>query len=280
MSFGPNPWQQASWDWRAAGNFMGGGAGCGLLIFGAVAGVQGQMRLVAVGLALALVSLGLLCVWAEIGRPWRALNVLFNPRTSWMTREALVAPLLFVSGVLWFFGQQWAAPLTAVLAFGFLYCQARILQAAKGIPAWREPLTVPLLVVGGLAEGAGLYWLLAAWWGQGTVVLWVVFGVLLAARFALGLAWRSRLSRQLRPRPAQAVDRAARPAAAAMLVAMAIVLGLLILPPGPGWMLALQGFAGLLAALGGATFKFMLITRAGFNQGFALTHLPVRGARS
>jgi len=65
-----------------------------------------------------------------------------------------------------------------------------------------------------------------------------------------------------------------------MLVAMAIVLGLLILPPGPGWMLALQGFAGLLAALGGATFKFMLITRAGFNQGFALTHLPVRGARS
>jgi phenylacetyl-CoA:acceptor oxidoreductase 26-kDa subunit len=38
--------------------------------------------------------------------------------------------------------------------------------------------------------------------------------------------------------------------------------------------------AGVLAALGGAAFKFMLITRAGFNQGFALTHLPVRGVRS
>ena len=36
----------------------------------------------------------------------------------------------------------------------------------------------------------------------------------------------------------------------------------------------------VLAALGGAAFKFMLITRAGFNQGFALTHLPVRGVRS
>ena len=26
-------------------------------------------------------------------------------------------------------------------------------------------------------------------------------------------------------------------------------------------------------------FKFVLVTRAAFNQGFALPHLPVRGAR-
>ena len=37
--------------------------------------------------------------------------------------------------------------------------------------------------------------------------------------------------------------------------------------------------AGLLAAAAGAWFKFALVTRAGFNQGFALTHLPVRGVR-
>ena len=38
--------------------------------------------------------------------------------------------------------------------------------------------------------------------------------------------------------------------------------------------------AGLVATLAGAYFKMSLITRAGFNQGFALPHLPVRGTRT
>jgi phenylacetyl-CoA:acceptor oxidoreductase subunit 2 len=35
--------------------------------------------------------------------------------------------------------------------------------------------------------------------------------------------------------------------------------------------------AGLLAAAAGALFKFTLITRASYNQGFALKRMPVRG---
>ena len=38
--------------------------------------------------------------------------------------------------------------------------------------------------------------------------------------------------------------------------------------------------AGLAAALAGAYTKLTLITGAGFNQGFALAHLPVRGVRA
>jgi hypothetical protein len=34
-----------------------------------------------------------------------------------------------------------------------------------------------------------------------------------------------------------------------------------------------------LAVIAGAWAKAALILRAGFNQGFALPHLPVRGAR-
>ena len=48
----------------------------------------------------------------------------------------------------------------AVLAVGFLFCQAMILQQAKGIPAWRANWVVPLILVTGFAEGCGL--LLAA----------------------------------------------------------------------------------------------------------------------
>jgi phenylacetyl-CoA:acceptor oxidoreductase 26-kDa subunit len=35
--------------------------------------------------------------------------------------------------------------------------------------------------------------------------------------------------------------------------------------------------AGLAATLAGSWLKFVLVTRAGFNQGFVLPHLPVRG---
>lgn len=279
MSYGPNPWQQTNWDARAAGNFMGGGAGCGLLLFATAAGAQGTLRVVLVIVALALIGVGLLCVWAEIGRPWRALNVFFHPQTSWMSREAAVAPLLMASGAASLLWPQ-LQPLAAVLAAVFLYCQARILQACKGIPAWREPMTVPLVAATGLAEGAGLYWSLAPWWGQGNILSWLTLGALLLLRFVLGSAWRRRLAAALRPASLRAVDRTALGWKAGSLLPLALVLIGAAAPPLPSVAaLLLQLLAGLLALGGGALFKFMLVTKAGFNQGFALPHLPVRGVR-
>ena len=90
------PWQQQHWDWRAAGNFICGGAGGGLIVFTALpvaTGAAGSRALLLVA-GIALVGIGLLCVWLELGRPLRALNVFRNPRTSWMTREAIAATLL------------------------------------------------------------------------------------------------------------------------------------------------------------------------------------------
>lgn len=278
MSFGPNPWQQQSWDARAAGNFIGGGAGCGLLIFTTLAGAPGSLRQGLLVLALLLVSAGLLCVWAEIGRPWRAINVLFHPQASWMSREALVAPLLLGCGAA---ALVWPAlqPPAALLAAAFLYCQARILHAARGIPAWREPMTVPLLVATGLAEGAGLYWLAAPAWGAGGTAAWIGFGVLLALRFAVGARWYRRLVPVLRPAALSAVNRAGHGYNAGSLLPLALVLLVLAAPLPPVLAGLLQVLAGALAVAGGALFKFLLVTRAGFNQGFALPHLPVRGVR-
>jgi phenylacetyl-CoA:acceptor oxidoreductase subunit 2 len=36
--------------------------------------------------------------------------------------------------------------------------------------------------------------------------------------------------------------------------------------------------AGLISAATGVALKFMLVTRASYNQGFALEHTPVRGS--
>jgi phenylacetyl-CoA:acceptor oxidoreductase subunit 2 len=278
MSYGPDPWQQQSWDARAAGNFVGGGAGCGLLLFATLAGAEGTLRLMLIATALLLVAGGLLCVWAEIGRPWRALNVFFHPQRSWMSREAALAPLLLASAAaaLWWPLLQ---PLAALLAAGFLYCQARILQAAEGIPAWREPLTVALLVATGLASGAGLYWLAAPWFGQGGSGAWLAFGLLLLLRFVIGARWRRKLSGKLRPAAQQAVAQASRGLDGGSLLPLVLVIIVLVAPLPPLLALLLQVLAGALAAAGGALFKYLLVTRAGFNQGFALPHLPVRGVR-
>ena len=99
-AFGPAPWRQGSWDGRAAGNFIGGGMGGGLIVCAALAmpaDAPGPARALLLLTGMALVGLGLLCVWFEIGRPWRALHVYFHPRRSWMSREALVAPLLLAT---------------------------------------------------------------------------------------------------------------------------------------------------------------------------------------
>ena len=273
MSFGPNPWQQQSWDGRAAANFMCGGAGSGLLVFAALAG--GPRWLLLAGAA--LVALGLLSVFMEIGRPLRAMNVVRHPARSWMTREAMVAPVLFATVAAAWFGGPRVAWLAAPVALAFVYCQGRMLQAAKGIPAWREPLTVPLIVATGLAEGGGLWLLLAATAGPAAMLPWLAFALALGARYALWLAWRRRL--RAAPRALAAIDRAGHAFKAATLLAGVSAVAAVTSPLPPGFLAALQVLAGGLALAGGLWFKFTLVTRGAYNQGFALPRLPVRGVR-
>jgi phenylacetyl-CoA:acceptor oxidoreductase subunit 2 len=273
MSFGPNPWHQQSWDARAAGNFMCGGAGCGLIVFAALAG--GPRWLLLAGAA--LVALGLLSVFMEIGRPLRAMNVVRHPARSWMTREAMVAPVLFATVAAAWFGGPRVAWLAAPVALAFVYCQGRMLQAAKGIPAWREPLTVPLIVATGLAEGGGLWLLLAATAGPAAMLPWLAFALALGARYALWLAWRRRL--RAAPRALAAIDRAGHAFKAATLLAGVAAVAAVTSPLPPGFLAALQVLAGGLALAGGLWFKFTLVTRGAYNQGFALPRLPVRGVR-
>lgn len=280
MSFGPKPWQQTAWDWRAAGNFIGGGAGSGLIMFTALAGVEGVAAAALLLAGLALIGLGLACVWAELGRPLRALHVFFNPRTSWMTREAIAATVLLPVGALAalfaYAGVSGVAWLPAPLALAFIDCQSRMLHAARGIPAWRVPRVVALLLATSFAEGAALFWLAQPWHGQGTPLLVLAFGALLLVRIAVWYAYRLQLEGHAAPRALTALDRAGR----LLLIGGTVVpLALLVaaLAAGGAAGTALAALAGLAAALAGAFVKFTLITRAGFNQGFALRRLPVRG---
>jgi phenylacetyl-CoA:acceptor oxidoreductase subunit 2 len=270
-------WGQTHWDWRAAGNFAGGGAGAGVFLYAAAVGSTSALLGL---LGAALVAGGLLCVWFEIGRPWRALNVFRHARSSWMTREAIVAPLLLSSAVagVWH-ASHLTLRLSAALALAYLYCQARMLNGGRGIPAWRHPRVVPLLLATGVAEGSGLGIFAQRLLESGAPpdwAPWLLAGLVLARMLAFA-AYRRGVATVGAPR--RALEELARfgrtfgwvdagAAAAAVLGAAGSRYA---------W---LSGAAGLIAAGAGWWLKYTLVVRAAFNQGFELPMTPVRGAGS
>lgn len=277
---GPDPWHQTSWDWRAAGNFVCGGAGSGLIVFAALANAGGAALAALMLAGLGLVGLGLLCVALELGRPLRALNVFRNPFTSWMGREAWTTMLLFPAGIIAATGVTGFAWIAAILALVFVYCQGRMLQAAKGIPAWREPLIAPLFVVTALAEGGGWFFVTDLMHRTGTQVTLVAFGIAVLARVFVWLAYRRRLASVAARGATMALDRTGRVLQIAgtvvpLVLVVAVVTGVVSGPQ----VIVLAALAGLAAAIAGAHLKYTLITRAAFNQGFTIAHLPVRGVR-
>jgi phenylacetyl-CoA:acceptor oxidoreductase 26-kDa subunit len=250
---------QRHWDARAAANFMLGGAGSGLLV--ATAFVPAT-RPIAALLALALIAAGLGAVWLEIGRKLRAIHVFFNPFTSWMTRESFAAVLLFaLGGAFLLFHHVILLYAAALAAAAFLYCQARILNAAKGIPAWRIPELVPLVVCTGLAEGGGLA---------------LVFSSADAALGLFLLALAARLVAWQRYRRAAGSTALKRADAALMWLGSIGPVALVVLTHSFPWAAPLAGVAALGA---GWWIKFAIVTRASLKQDFSLPHLPVRGTR-
>lgn len=272
------PKQQRNWDWRAAANFICGGAGGGLLLVAAFAGLDAFAMRVAVVLGLALIGSGLTCVWFEIGRPWRAMNVYRHFATSWMTREAVVALTVFATGALALLtGSVVLNIVTGACGLAFLYSQARILAANKGIPAWRHPASVLLMLATGLTEGAGFMVSVLALLGSGpSSSITAVLLILVAVRAWCWHRYLAGLSGSGAPVAALKVLQAFGPrflAAGHGLPAVLLVVALLGLP-GRSLLLML---AGLLVVASGWVLKYTLVRRAAFTQGLAVNHLPVRG---
>ncbi len=272
------PWRQTNWDWRAACNFIGGGTGTGLLFFATLAAGSADAYRIMALVALAFVGGGLTCVWLEIGRPLRAINVFFHPQTSWMTREGIVAVPLFLCALagVWFGGGVFIG-MAALLGVLFLYCQGRILQAAKGIPAWREPKIVSLILATGFVEGAGLATVLAAFL-PGDSPRWlasVLLGALILRRIAWTLYFKA-IEKNGLPKMAMKImqpfgakfEMIGQLAPEILIVAVIFYGGVL-----PGLTVA----AGVVALVTGWWLKFTIVARAAYNQGYALPVLPVRG---
>jgi phenylacetyl-CoA:acceptor oxidoreductase subunit 1 len=268
---GVEPAHQQHWDWKAAANFICGGAGTSLYVCAAVVGGP-ALRPVG-SAALALVALGLFLLLFKIGRPHRFLYVLLQPRRSWMAREAWVAGAFFpLAASAIALEARPIAGAAGVVALLFLLCQAMILKEAKGIPAWREWRVVPLIATTGLAEGVGLFLLAAAFdpaLRPPLQVAALIAAALAALRAQIWHHYVAALRAQGAPAASLEVLTAFTPTLhlAGLALPLAATAAAFLFPRAAPALFALGGCS---SALAGAALKFVLVTRAGFNQGFAL----------
>ena len=129
-------------------------------------------HLIGLAAGFVLVSLGLLSSTLHLGKPLRAWRAVSQWRTSWLSREGVLAlvtyaPLLVLAGLL-VSGHALAKPLMpvllvalAVLSLATVACTAMIYASLKPIPAWSHALVLPAylgfaLLTGGLASLAWL----------------------------------------------------------------------------------------------------------------------------
>ena len=185
------------------------------LSIGTLAGAPPTRELLLGGLAVAavlsIVALG--CSFLHLGRPGRAWRSVMMWRTSWLSREVIVAPAFIGWIVLWLFVElkdrsSTLFPLGAIaLALLLWLCTAMIYACLKFIREWSHPLTIANYVLLGLSSGVLLTAALAVISGDRSYAISCsLWG---AALTALALVVRSAsLIRNLRLRPVSTLQSA------------------------------------------------------------------------
>jgi DMSO reductase anchor subunit len=177
------------------------GAGYGLLFLLGLAAPAGWVPITrpfgvaALGLALGLITFGLLASLLHLGHPERAWRALSQWRSSWLSREGLMALLTYVPALV--FGAGWVfaeatvglfTPFALLAALGAALtvdCTSMIYASLKPVREWHQPLVPPVYLAFALMTGALLLHLLLALFGAPRH--WAGALALLAIVLAFGL---------------------------------------------------------------------------------------------
>jgi DMSO reductase anchor subunit len=151
-------------------------------------------------LALLMISVGLLSSTLHLGNPQRAWRAMSQWRSSWLSRESVMALVTFLP-LLW---SAWASVIESryvllpgvlgtVLAGMTVYCTAMIYASLKSVQAWHTPLT-PLCYLLFAAAGGSLLGAFFAVAGGGSVVLMLLMALFFTiAAWGAKMAWRKNM---------------------------------------------------------------------------------------
>ncbi|MDX2224403.1 MAG: DmsC/YnfH family molybdoenzyme membrane anchor subunit [Rhodospirillaceae bacterium] len=184
------------------------GAGYGMLMIAGLWAVLGRLpaapgpAAMAMALALVLITAGLLSSTAHLGHPERAWRAVTQWRSSWLSREGIMALVTYLPALA--FSASWVAPayapfglaasgaLSAVCAAATIYTTAMIYRSLKPIRQWHDPWVVPNYLLLGLASGALMIQAVLSAFGHADNALRIASCLAVAAALAAKLAyWRS-----------------------------------------------------------------------------------------
>lgn len=160
--------------------------------------------------ALVLLGLGLIASFFHLGRPERAWRAAMMWRTSWLSREVIVLPMLIavtVLGLLYSLTNEipsWLWIAIVIAAILLWICTAKIYQCIRFIQEWSHPSTLMNFTLLGITSGWMLLGVLVGLF-DGTKefplnsVMSGISFILLFVAFNLKL-WIWRRNRSLRPK--------------------------------------------------------------------------------
>jgi len=171
------------------------GAGYGMLVVLGVYAALGLLpqslwfALMTMVMALGLITAGLLSSTFHLGHPERAWRAFSQWRTSWLSREGVMAVAAYVPALA--FGTAWVfhdamwmkilGPLMALFALGTVYTTAMIYRSLKPIHQWHNKHVVADYLILSVMTGAVLTLALSVLFGVALPLLTPLCGVLLAA---------------------------------------------------------------------------------------------------
>jgi sulfite dehydrogenase (quinone) subunit SoeC len=184
------------------------GAGYGVLfllgLVGITHGPASSLAFAATAMIVALgfITVGLLSSTLHLGHPERAWRAFSQWRSSWLSREGVLAVVTYPVALL--FGLVWSGflncptaltPLalaTAVMCIATVYCTAMIYASLTTIRQWNHPLTVPVYLAFAMATGACLLAAIAFLFGRLQPMQLAIAAVAIIAVIVLKLIyWRS-----------------------------------------------------------------------------------------
>nr|MDQ2704679.1 dimethyl sulfoxide reductase anchor subunit [Pseudomonadota bacterium] len=183
------------------------GAGYGLLACLGISAGFGLIepgfwfRFVSLGLALLLISAGLLSSAAHLGRPERAWRAFSQWRSSWLSREGVAAVATFIPAALFGIGWVvlggdggWVAAmglLAAILATATVCTTAMIYASLKPIAQWSSRFTLPAYLIFAAMTGTVVFNALLWLFGQPSLPVHLIALALTATGWAWKVAtWR------------------------------------------------------------------------------------------
>lgn len=183
------------------------GAGYGLLALLGVLAALGMLpadrglAITSTGIAFVLIVGGLLSSTFHLGHPERAWRALTQWRSSWLSREGVLAILTF--GPTGLFALGWvvfedisglyaiAGVLGAVACMATVYTTSMIYASLRTVRAWNDAWVAPVYIILSLTTGALLANALAALFGVSLKLEYVALILLVLATFTKLNYWRS-----------------------------------------------------------------------------------------